>query len=335
MIFPGDKYFEYGFHVAIGLGVLGILYFIQLKNYLLFHSLVEIFSILVAFALFIVVWNARGELDSTYLGILGIAYLFVGGLDLLHTLAYDGMGVFPGRGANLPTQLWIFTRYIESISLVGAGVVAYRSTHSTEPQFTWNKRNLSTLISAYSVLVLGGLASIFVFDVFPQAFIPGEGLTRFKILSEYLIIGLLVLSIGIVSTQRKSFNPRVFQFLSIAIILTAVAELAFTFYIDVYGFSNAVGHFLKLGSFYFMYLAVVKTAITDPQQTLYRSLANRESELRQYHQIVESSIDLLAAVDLNHEFVVANEQYCEYHSVDSDDIQGKSLEEVIGKDAYA
>lgn len=325
---------KFGYHVAVALGVLLILYLIQLRNYLLFHSLVEIFSILVAFALFIVVWNARGELDNVFLGILGIAYLFVGGLDLLHTLAYDGMGVFVDQGANLPTQLWIFTRYLESISLVGAAVVSYVAARSSKPAISWNKRNLSVLISAYSLIVLLGLISIYSIEIFPQAYVTGEGLTQFKVMSEFLIIGLLVVSIAIISTQRDSFDSRVFLFLTVAILLTAFAELAFTFYIDVYGFSNAVGHFLKLGSFYFMYLAVVKTAITDPQKTLYRSLSNREQELRQYRQTVESSIDLHAAVDSNHQFLFANSRYCDYHDVDQDEIQGKSLDEVIGEDAY-
>ena len=42
----------------------------------------------------------------------------LGGLDLVHTLAYKGMGVFPGYDANLPTQLWVASRYIQALSLL-------------------------------------------------------------------------------------------------------------------------------------------------------------------------------------------------------------------------
>ncbi|MBW1717013.1 MAG: hypothetical protein JRJ77_14545, partial [Deltaproteobacteria bacterium] len=38
-----------------------------------------------------------------FLLFVGIAYLFIGFLDLIHTLAYRGMGVFPGYATNLPT----------------------------------------------------------------------------------------------------------------------------------------------------------------------------------------------------------------------------------------
>ncbi len=83
------------------------LYLLSRVNYLLFHSAVEVFSIVITFAIFAIAWNSRRMMDSSYLLFIGIACLFVGGVDLLHTLAYTGMGVFPEYGANLPTQLWI------------------------------------------------------------------------------------------------------------------------------------------------------------------------------------------------------------------------------------
>ncbi len=70
------------------------LYLTSQVNYLLFHNLAEVFSILVAFAIFIFFWNARRFLDNNYYLFIGIAFIFVGGIDLLHTLAYPGMGVF-------------------------------------------------------------------------------------------------------------------------------------------------------------------------------------------------------------------------------------------------
>ncbi|MFB6110456.1 MAG: MASE3 domain-containing protein [Halodesulfurarchaeum sp.] len=137
-------------HITLGVGGLGALYLIQLRNYLLFHSLVEISSVLVSFALFVVVWNARDRLDNAFLAVVGIGYLFVGGLDLLHTLAYSGMGVFPAAGANLPTQLWIVSRYTEAISLLGAGIVGY-ATRRGRLDVTWDRRALSLLGSGMPV----------------------------------------------------------------------------------------------------------------------------------------------------------------------------------------
>jgi len=107
-------------YLFITLGVLIIigLYLTSLYSYLLFHSLAEFFSIAVASGVFMLAWNARRYLDNNYLLFIGIAYLFVSGLDLLHTLSYSGMGIFLGYGTNLPTQLWIAARFMQSVSLL-------------------------------------------------------------------------------------------------------------------------------------------------------------------------------------------------------------------------
>ena len=97
-------------YAAASIAVLGGLYLARLHSYLLFHSLGEVFSIVVACGIFMVAWNARAFLQSGYLLWLGIAYLFVAVVDLVHMLAYPGMGVFAGGGTNLAAQLWVAAR---------------------------------------------------------------------------------------------------------------------------------------------------------------------------------------------------------------------------------
>jgi PAS domain S-box-containing protein len=296
-------------HLILGFAGVAALYLVQTRNYLLFHSLVELFSITVAFAVFIVVWNAREEIENPFFAVLGVAYLYVGGIDLLHTLAYQGMGVFATDSANLPTQLWIFGRYVEGFSIVGAAGLGVTVQSSSRSLSDWDDGFLSRVAGGYAVVVALGLSAIFVFDVFPDAYVAERGLTGFKIVSEYVIIGILLLSILFLSRQRERFETRVFQLLVAAIAFSAVSELAFTFYIDVYGISNAVGHFLKFGSFYLMYLAVVKTGITDPQKTLYRALAQREAEARTFEEAVEHSGHAVVITDRDGTIEYVNPAY--------------------------
>jgi hypothetical protein len=104
--------------IAIMLILVG-LYFLSNYSYLLFHNAVEIFTIVIAFSIFTIAWNSRRMVDSNFFLFLGIAFLFVAGFDLLHTLAYKGMNLFPGfPGSNLATQLWIVTRYILAFTLI-------------------------------------------------------------------------------------------------------------------------------------------------------------------------------------------------------------------------
>ena len=178
------------------------LYLASLYNYLFFHSVAEIFSIVVAFGIFSVAWNSRGFMDNNYLLALGVAYLFVGGLDLLHTLAYKGMGVFVGHGANLATQLWIAARYLESFSLLCA------------PWFLPRRINMAQLISGYLAVFIIILLIIFYWNIFPDCYHAATGLTAFKVLSEYLICLMLLLSIVSISRKRTDFDPAVFKLIT-------------------------------------------------------------------------------------------------------------------------
>lgn len=218
---------------VLGLLVFLGLYLTSLYSYLLFHSLAEIFSIVVAFGIFVIAWNSRRFLDNNYLLFVGIAYLFVGAIDLTHTLAYTGMGVFQGYGTNLPTQLWIVARYIESISLLIAPLLFRRKL----------KANLIIFEYALATAIL--LLSIFYWDVFPACFIEGVGLTSFKKISEYIISLILLASIVMLLKNRRELNRIVLQWVAWSIILTIASELAFTFYIDAYGLSNLIGHFFQ------------------------------------------------------------------------------------------
>lgn len=59
-------------------------------------------------------------MKDDFLFFIGAAYLFVGFIDLFHTLSFKGVGVIPAPDANLPTQLWIAARYLQSISFLAA-----------------------------------------------------------------------------------------------------------------------------------------------------------------------------------------------------------------------
>jgi hypothetical protein len=244
------------------------LYLTSLYSYLLFHSLAEIFSVVVAFGIFSVAWNSRRFMDNNYLLALGGAYLFVGGLDLLHTIAYKGMGVFISADADLPTQLWVASRYLESLSLLIA------------PIFLRKRFNISQLFIGYTAVFVFALLSIFYWNIFPDCFNTATGLTAFKKLSEYLICLILLMSILAIARIREEFDPVVFKLIIASIASTIGAELAFTFYASVYGFSNLLGHYFKIISFFLIYRAVIVNGLKKPYSVMFRNLKKSEETLQ-------------------------------------------------------
>jgi signal transduction histidine kinase len=254
------------------------LYLSSSYSYILFHSLAELFSIVIGCGIFIIAWNSRRILDNNYLLFLGIAYLFISGIDLLHTLAYKGMGVFPGYDADLPTQLWISARYIEAFSLLLA------------PLFLGRKLNATLGFCGYVLATSLLLISIFYWDIFPACFIEGIGLTRFKRVSEYCISLALLGAISVLIRKRHEFDGGVLRLLVASIALTIASELAFTFYIHVYGLSNLIGHYFKIISFYLMYKAIVETGLSRPYALLFRDLKRSEAALQKANVELEERV---------------------------------------------
>ncbi len=253
-----------------GLAIVGgLLYLTSLYHYLLFHAFAEFFSIAVAFAFFLIVWSARKNHRNSYIIFIGIAYFFVGILDMLHTLAYEGMHIFTDYD-YYANQLWIAARFLESSSLL-AGFL-----------FLGGRRRLNPLVAfaLYLVITVALLGSIFVWKIFPECYVAGRGLTPFKKISEYVICAILVLDIVLMVRAREKFSEKVYLYLAWALFLTIGSELAFTFYVSNYGLSNLVGHYFKLFSFYCIYKAIVETCLTDPFHTLFLDLKANEKALR-------------------------------------------------------
>jgi PAS domain S-box-containing protein len=301
--------------ILVGAALFTGLYFASRYNYLLFHSIAEIFSILVAFSIFIVAWNARHLLDNSYFIFIGIALLFVGLLDLAHTLAYTGMNIFFGYGTNLATQLWIGARYVQGLSLLIA------------PLLIGRRLRVNWLMAAYSLVTALLLTSIFYWQNFPVCFVEGVGLTPFKIGSEYVICLVLAGAIVTMWYKRRQFDANVFRFLLAAIVVTITSELAFTLYRDPYGLSNLIGHFLKIVAFYLIYKAIIETGLVKPYNLLFRNL--KQSEER-YRDLYEEAPDAYLSVGINGYILRANRRAAE--------LLGYGRVEIVGRpvtDLYA
>ena len=272
------KFLPVFFSAVVALG----LYASSLYSYVLFHSLVELFSVLVAFMIFVLAWNTRRVQDNHYLLFIGIASLCSGALDLVHTLAYKGMGVFPGHDANLATQLWIAFRYVFSVSLFASPFFVSRKLHP--------EKTLAVFMAIAAFLI----ASIFL-QWFPDCFVEGSGLTSFKIVSEYVICLIFLTALAALYVKRHAFDRTVLKLMALSILSSVVSELSFTQYASVYGTANMAGHFFELLSYMLIYRAIVVTGVVEPSNLLFRSLkqsaeALKESESK-YRSLFENMID--------------------------------------------
>ena len=307
--------------------VLVIFFILSQYNFLIFHSLAEMVSIVIAWGVFMLVWNSRRIINNDNLVSLGIALLFVGLIDGLHTLAYKGMGIFDTElSTNYATQLWIAARVLQSLSLL---------------LFTSFLRSMikpSYMFIGYLAITVGLLLSIFLWNLFPVCYVEGSGLTSFKVIAEYFIVLVIICALILIRHNRHKFDKRVYQMMVAAMITTIATELTFTLYVDVYGVLNILGHVLKILSFIFIYNALVRSSLIRPYETMFR-------QLEQEKRSVENSEKQLNNTNAKQEALIKNisdvigiigvDGLMKFKSPNIEKWFGWKPEELIGKETWA
>ncbi len=295
-------------------------YLTSFYSFLLFHTLAELFSIIIACVTFVLILNTRRFALNAYLLLVGVSCFFVAAVDLVHTLAYKGMGVFTGYDANLPTQLWILARALESASLVAAPLLMGRALKMGK-------------IFIFYLLLTTALLTVVFSGHFPDCFREGQGLTPFKIVGEYVICSLLVLAGFLLHRRRDAFAPHVLRMLTGAIAATIVAELAFTFYVSVYGLSNLIGHLFKIIAFYLFYRAIIVTGLQDPLELIFREVKENERRYRRERNRAQQYLDiagaLIAILDTEGRIVLMNRRGREIVGYTEGEIVGASWIDLV------
>lgn len=271
-------------------------------SFLLFHTLAEFFAIVIAILTCVVAWQMYSFTRNHFLMYLGCGYFWIAALDMMHSLSYKGMSIVPAT-EDTAIQFWIGTRYLEALLLL------------TAPWFLAHSLKRNTTFALFFIIA-STLTILVVSGYFPTTFIEGQGLTKFKVNSEYIIITILAVAIYYLCQQIKLIDRRVFILMIASIFFTMIAEMAFTFYVDLYGLSNLVGHIFKLFSFWLIFIAVVRTTLREPFSALSKS--------ETYYDAIPD-----ATIIVNEEGIIqhVNEPACS--------LANKSSVELIGKQSHS
>jgi PAS domain S-box-containing protein len=245
--------------VILGVGILA-----SGSNYLLFHTLVELFTIVIALTALAVASTSRWFTRNHFTVFVAVAVGWCSALDAMHVLSFRGMGLFPVDDAGLTTQFWIAARLLQAGALL------------CSPLFLRRSAPVRLLHVVFAGLA-SGLVLWIMSGTFPETYVEGRGLTDFKVYAEYLAIAMMLGTAVLLWRQRRLMTPKLSMAMQAALVLMIVSEFSFTRYVSDYERANELGHFLRVYAYWFIYLALVQSTLREPFSMLSRTAGTYEA----------------------------------------------------------
>ena len=193
----------------------------------------------------------------------------------------------------------------------------------------------SLVFVAYSVITILLFSTIFYWKIFPDCYIEGVGLTLFKKANEYIICIILLAAWMLLYQRKKLLDLTVYRLMAVSIVLTVFGELAFTLYVSVYGLSNLVGHYFKILSYFLVYLALVRSSLQKPYQTLFRELNISEKKFKSLFEEMISGVALHEIIcdenkkPIDYRFLNINSAFEKMTGLKKEELIGKTVLDVL------
>ncbi len=245
----------------------------DVDSYLVFHNTAEFFSIMVCLSVFGVGWYAYDQSKDRHALFLGTAFLATGLLDFMHTLSNAAMPAFiTPNSTNKSTQFWIAARLVGSTALFASAFLL----SGRGPRWM-TKRILLAAALATCAAVFAGVT--FFPAQLPVTFVPGAGLTPFKVGAEFLAIGLLAGGGAAYWVRmRRTGDDRLLLYLA-AFVIGIFSEAVFASYRTGFDTFNVLGHLYKVAAFSLVYRAAFVASVARPYVQLTGANARLRTEI--------------------------------------------------------
>lgn len=270
------------------------------------HMFAETFAIIVCMLVFALVFVRRIDERFDNSVVLACALFVVGLLDFAHTLSYGGMPVFVTPGSpDKSIYFWLVARYVAAIALFFTALQLWHKLPRL-PNRYW------LLFASIAFTACFYWIGLYHLDALPRFFIPGQGLTAFKVGAEYGIIVILLVPAVLFYLQARQTHSTNATGLYAATVITILSELCFTLYANTTGLFILLGHIYKVVAYIYIFRTIFVFTVKEPYQKLYES--------EQYNRtLFESATVGLALCKMDGTFVDINQSYA--------NIIGRSIEE--------
>jgi signal transduction histidine kinase len=232
--------------------------------YLAMHTALEMFSVVVAWLVFVIGWNTHDAARAATTTLLGCAFLAVAAVDFGHALSYSGMPNFITPSS--PEKAIFFsltTRALAALAMLALAFLAWRP--------------LPMRATRYYYLAATGVVVVFVYwiglfqaDSLPRTYVPGVGLTPLKVGIEHVLVALHTLAAIAFYVRLRRDGSATWAYLFAASGAMGLSQVLIGLYAHPYDVHNLLSHLYRLVAYFLIYRGVFLAGIREPYE-----LANR------------------------------------------------------------
>lgn len=294
----------------------------DMRNFLSIHIILEFFSICISFAIALQAWFFFPHTKSKQRLYIGITFLSVGLIDLLHTLSYNGMPFFITESSVAKaTWFWIMARLTEALGLY----MIFRKDDERYESKNW--RTLFSFSILYSIIV--GFVVIRWSEVLPILVIEGQGVTPLKIGLEYVVAIFHILLIIILLKRYLKSKENYLLTLIVALTFITIGEFVFTLYQSVYDLDNLLGHVYKIIGYYYLLKGIYVTTIAAPFAAEQKAKDNLYESESKFQRVVEYIDDIVIQLDNNLNVIGMYGRFIDKFDLKPNNLIGKSITDLI------
>ena len=279
-----------------------------------FHTAIELFAVVVAMLIFVTGYRAILSVRKSAVVLLGVVYLGVGLVDLLHALSYVGMAdVVTPNTPQKSSFFWLAAR------MLGAGGLLVYALLPRTPEVSLLKKRMGIAVML-SVVAVVAWAGLYESNQLPALFVDGKGQTDLKTQLEWLIVGLHLLTLGVLWQRRTSLAQECLMALAFAAALSAVSGLFFTqLGVHDQDAANVMGHGYKVAAYLYLFHATFNEALRRP-------LERMEVQLQREELILNAAPDGILWINTEGTILMVNPAMEKLSGFSASELKGRNVD---------
>lgn len=247
------------------------------------HTVLELVCINICFMIFTIQLVLRSKSNSGNFLLLGVPFLFVGVIDLIHTFSYKGLpDFFTPNTAQKSIFFWFGARFLEAFIFSYFAALIYKQKSSQ-----LKLGSLLFFLSLYTSALV--FIELKFSDWVPILADELNHITPLKVTIEIILIAIHLFIFAFLLKSGKHHLPKI-QELMMASVLLIISGICFSNFYEAHDTVIFLGHVLKCVAYYYILKACLVHSLFEP----FDQLTTLNDELKiQTHNIQKLKYQLL------------------------------------------